>query len=396
MSCHRAGSGFQGFAIEFTLAVVISVSTTTRKRALMKASSYAIAVSRIRKLVLRDTGQVLSDVCALEISTLLSSLQNTSAPASEDDEFQSRDVTILLADLRGFTAIASDRSAGEVLRMLNPVLIKMSEIIFKHGGTIDKFMGDSIMALFGVPCSRSDDVARALSCAVEMQVWMCDYSAEQRRKGMLELFMGIGINTGTVLAGTLGSDVYSEYTVIGDEVNLTSRIEAFSLRGQVLISESTYRLSSDYAVVSDPMSVSVKGKSEPVNLYEVLSIPTRGLNVPRQEVRRSHRVTVKVPFRYQIVRDSVVMPYMYDGIIHDIGYHGVLIQTEQEIAPLTDLKMEITLPAVDYVARDLYGKAVNRKTIDGQLFLGVEFTSVSSAANSKIQLLVQLHIFAGA
>ena len=163
-----------------------------------------------------------------------------------------------------------------------------------------------------------------------------------------------------------------------------------------MISESTYRLSSDYAVVSDPMSVSVKGKSEPVNLYEVLSIPTRGLNVPRQEVRRSHRVTVKVPFRYQIVRDSVVMPFMYDGIIHDIGYHGVLIQTEQEVAPLTDLKMEITLPAVDYVARDLYGKAVNRKTIDGQLFLGVEFTSVSSAANSKIQLLVQLHIFAGA
>ena len=197
----------------------------------MKASSHAIAVSRIRKLVLRDTGQVLSDVCAFEIATLLSSMQRTSAPVSEDEEFQSRDVTILLADLRGFTAIAADRSAGEVLQMLNPVLIKMSEIIFKHGGTIDKFMADSIMALFGVPSSRSDDVARALSCAVEMQVWMCDHSAEQRRKGMLELFMGVGINTGTVLAGTLGSDVYSEYTLNGDEVNLTSRIEAFSLRG---------------------------------------------------------------------------------------------------------------------------------------------------------------------
>jgi adenylate cyclase len=323
-------------------------------------------------------------------------LQSSPKNSTDDDEFQSRDVTILLADLRGFTAIAADRSAGEVLRMLNPVLIKMSEIIFKHGGTIDKFMGDSIMALFGVPSSRSDDVARALSCAVEMQVWMRDYSTEQRNKGMLELFMGIGINTGTVLAGTLGSDVYSEYTVIGDEVNLTSRIEAFSLRGQVLISESTYRLSSDFAVVSDPMSVNVKGKSEPVNLYEVLSIPTRGLHVPRQDVRRSHRVAVKVPFRYQVVRDSVVIPSMYDGIIHDIGYHGVLIETQQELPLMADLKMEIGLPAVDYLARDIYGKTVNKKVIDGHVFMGVEFTSVSSASNSKIQLLVQLHILAAA
>ena len=360
----------------------------------MKASSQSIAVSRIRRLVLRDTGQYLSDACALEIESLLSSIQNDGSATSEEHEFENREVSILLADLRGFTAISADRSAGEVLRMLNPVLIKMSEIIFKHGGTIDKFMGDSIMALFGAPRSRSDDVARALSCAVEMQVWMRDFSAEQRKNGLVELFMGIGINTGNVLAGTLGSDVYSEYTVIGDEVNLTSRIEAFSLRGQVLISESTYKRSNDFVVVSDPMSVSVKGKSEPVNLYEVLSIPTRGLHVPRQEVRRSHRVAVKVPFRYQIVRESVVIPHVYNGTIHDIGYHGVLIETDEELTPMTDLKMEVSLPEVDYLARDLYGKTVNNKIINGHTYTGVEFTSVSSTANSKIQLLVQLHIFA--
>lgn len=363
---------------------------------LMKASSHLIAVSRIRKLVLRDSGHYLSDACALEIETLLSSIQNGDSTANEDYEFQNREVSILLADLRGFTAISADRSAGEVLRMLNPVLIKMSEIIFKHGGTIDKFMGDSIMALFGAPRSRSDDVARALSCAVEMQVWMRDYSTKQRNSGLLELFMGIGINTGNVLAGTLGSDVYSEYTVIGDEVNLTSRIEAFSLRGQVLISESTYRRSSDFVVVSDPMSVSVKGKAEPVNLYEVLSIPTRGLHVPRQEVRRSHRVVVKVPFRYQIVLENVVIPQLYSGIIHDIGYHGVLIETPEVLAPMTDLKMEISLPEIDYVARDLYGKTVNTKISDGHTYTGVEFTSVSPSTNSKIQLLVQLHLFAAA
>ena len=199
-----------------------------------------------------------------------------------------------------------------------------------------------------------------------------------------------------MLAGTIGSDVYSEYTVIGDQVNLTSRIEAFSLRGQVLISEGTYRRSDEFVVVSDPMSVSVKGRSEPVKLYEVLSIPTRGLSVPRQEVRRSHRVSVKLPFRFQIVRDSVVMPAMYSGIIHDIGYYGVLITTDEKLPPMTDLKMEIALPEVDYDARDLYGKVVNTKSINGSMFTGVEFTSVSAASNSKIQLLVQLNIFAAA
>jgi adenylate cyclase len=353
-------------------------------------------MSRLRKLVLRDTGQYLSDACALEIETLLSSMEKRAGSPDEEHEFQSREVSILLADLRGFTAIAADRPAGDVLKMLNPVLVKMSEIIFKHGGTIDKFMGDSIMVLFGAPGSRSDDVLRALSCAVEMQMCMRDLAVAQRIAGLPELFMGIGINTGNVLAGTLGSDVYSEYTVIGDQVNLTSRIEAFSLRGQVLISEATFAKSDDFVVVSDPMTVNVKGKSEPVKLYEVLSIPTRGLQVPRQEVRRSHRVALKLPFRYQLVQDSVVMPSVFRGVIHDIGYYGVLIATDEKLPHMTDLKMEISLPQVDYDARDLYGKVVNSKTVDGLEFTGVEFTSVSAAANSKIQLLVQLHIFAAA
>ncbi len=358
----------------------------------MKASSNSVAVSRIRKLVLRDTGQQLSDECVLEIEALLSSLQSQVAKLPDEQEFKSREVTILLADLRGFTATASDRPAGEVLALLNPVLIKMCEIIFRHGGTIDKFMGDSIMALFGAPASHQDDVERALVCAVEMQIWMRDFSAERRRQGFLELFMGIGINTGNVMAGTLGSDVYSEYTVIGDEVNLTSRIEAFSLRGQVLVSESTWQRSRDFAVVSDPMSVNVKGKSAPVNLYELLAIPSLGLQVPRQDVRRSHRVPVSLPFRYQLVGDSVVLPQVHEGTIHDIGYYGVLIETQTELPLLTNLKMEISLPAVDYLARDLYGKIVKSSFAGGKTIAGVEFTSVPPVQNSKIQLFVQLHI----
>jgi len=138
---------------------------------------------------------------------------------------------MLSADLRGVAAIAADFPAGTVIQMLNPVLIRTSGIIFRHGGTIDKFMGDAITVLFGTLSKRDDDVARALACAVEMQIKMHELNVEHRRQDLPELYKGIGINTGEVLAGVLGSDVYSEYTVIGGEVNLASRSEAFSLRG---------------------------------------------------------------------------------------------------------------------------------------------------------------------
>ena len=106
-------------------------------------------------------------------------------------------ICLMFSDIRGFTSRSEGDTPEGVINLLNRYFEEMTAAIHGGGGTIDKFMGDSIMALFGVPGSRSDDVARALSCAVEMQVWMCDYGAEQRRKGMLELFMGIGINTGT-------------------------------------------------------------------------------------------------------------------------------------------------------------------------------------------------------
>ena len=190
---------------------------------------------RIREIVARDTGQLLSDPAAAEIDGVLRQLDGESYPSALGQAFLSRKVTVLLADLRGFSAITAGHPPGVVIELLNPWLIRMSEIIACHQGTIDKFMGDSIMVLFGAPVGRQNDVRRALACAVEMQIAMVALNLEQTRKGLPELFMGIGINTGKVLAGMLGSEQYSEYTVIGEEVNLAARIEAFSLRGQVLI-----------------------------------------------------------------------------------------------------------------------------------------------------------------
>jgi adenylate cyclase len=358
----------------------------------MKSHSIPKTLARIRKIVQNETGQDLSRhaLREIEIELVATDVNKTN---DEHSDFQLREVTILLADLRGFTAIAAEMSTIGVIQMLNPVLIAMSEIIFKHGGTIDKFMGDSIMVLFGAISARDDDVARAMSCAVEMQQAMQQLNVVHKQKNLPELFMGIGINTGNVMAGVLGSDVYSEYTVIGDEVNLAARIEAFTLRGQVLISDSTFERCRDFVETSEPMSVHVKGKAHTLSVREVLSIPTKGLRVPRQDGRRSHRVLVELSFRYQLVIGGIVLPEIHYGTVHDIGYHGLLVEMAISQPTMTEMKVAFDLPHVSFSAENIYGKVVNIKTRDGRTLTGFEFTSVPMSVSAKIQLFVQLLLF---
>ncbi len=358
----------------------------------MKHTPALQIVQRIREIIARDTGKSLSAAGAAEVEAAIREFGGKFYPAALGQEFLNREVTILLADLRGFTAIAAGHPAGIVIQLLNPCLIKMSEIIFRYEGTIDKFMGDSIMVLFGAPVGRDDDVARALACAVEMQMTMSTLNLAHKDQGMPELFMGIGINTGNVLAGMLGSERYSEYTVIGDEVNLASRIEAFSLRGQVLISQSTYERCKDFVETSEPMDIHVKGKPLPVSLREVVAIPSLRLKVPRQEIRRSHRVEVNLPFSYQRIENSIVLPRTSSGIIRDIGYHGVLIDVDGELTLYSEIKFDFDLPLVDYRAHDVYAKVVGQKASGGRISMGVEFTSVPAETVAKIQLFVQLLI----
>jgi len=359
----------------------------------MKSHSIPKTLARIRKIVLQETGQDLSRYALREIEAELVAA-DVHKISEQNSDFQTREVTILIADLRGFTAIASEFPSGTVVQMLNPVFVCMSEVVFKHGGTIDHFMGDAIMVLFGAIHKRDDDVARALACAVEMQARMQQLNIEHSARALPELFMGIGINTGEVMAGVFGSDVYSEYTVIGDEVNLASRIEAFSLRGQVLISESTFDRCRDYVETGEPMGVHVKGKAGTINVREVLSIPTKGLRVPRQEIRRSHRVDVDLPFEYQQIRAGIVIPEAHYGRILDIGYYGLLVELARPLPLMDEVKLSFDLPHVTFVAENIYAKVVNQKSRDGRNFTGLEFTSVPPKVNAKIQLFVQLLIFA--
>lgn len=362
----------------------------------MKDDPSKEAVRRLQALIAHETGAPLKYIAEMEMESIIQYACGAEPMHGPEPSFVQREVTILIADLRGFTAITATLPAGTVIAMLNRCLGRISEIVFRHHGVIDKFMGDSIMVLFGVPTERPDDVERALTCAIEMQLAMVEINNQNQQYGMPELFMGIGINTGSVMAGKFGSNFYSEYTVIGDEVNLTSRIESFSLRGQVLISENTYDHCRDFVTVSEAMEVFVKGKTQPVKLRELYAIPSLNLEALRKEVRRSKRMEVKLPCLVSLVQNKIVMPQTISAIIRDIGYYGMLIEIDHPLKALDDIKLEFNLPLIDFKASDIYAKVVKLRLDGSRQLAGVEFTSINHDTNMKIQLFVQLLVTAAA
>jgi adenylate cyclase len=351
-------------------------------------------VDRIQSIVSAETGQRLGVQAEDAVTRVLRNVVNGGLLG--EDGFTSRELTILFADVRGFTAL-SDRHPPEiVLKVLNRCLITMIEVVFAHGGTIDKFMGDSIMVLFGErtpgtgPLPGSDPVQRAVACAVELQIAIDELNAYYRQNSLPELYLGIGLNTGPVLLGTLGSELFAARTVIGEQVNLASRIEAFSLRGQVLISESTFARSRDFVRTGQPFSVHVKGKADAITVREVFEIPSLKKVVPRREIRKSPRVKVAIAFSYQVMHADITVPQMHKGIVLVLGYHGILAEVERPLPAAAELKIRMDLPLVNYRAADLYGRVKKTSRTTDRYLCGVEFTSLGNKSRSSIELLVQL------
>lgn len=357
----------------------------------MKEDSEKAVIRQMQALVTRETGAPLSVEAEREMKAILRAQQQDEAWGDDAVQtFVRRDVTILFADLRGFTAMTSALPTELVIGLLNRCLGRMNEVISQHSGVVDKFMGDSIMVLFGLPHPHPDDVIRALACAIDMQHAMAEINRQNQQEGIPELFMGIGINTGSVMAGRLGSHIYSEYTVIGDEVNLASRIESFSLRGQILIGENTYASCRYEVTVSDAMEVFVKGKARQVMLRELLAIPAQNRYMTRIEARRSQRLTVHLPCSCQLVKNKIVMPRKIGAVIRDIGYHGMLIEIDHEVRKLDDLRLDFEIPLVDFVVSEIYAKVAQLRVVGKLHLAGVEFTSLSADASMKIQLFVQM------
>jgi len=185
-------------------------------------------------------------------------------------EQQEAEATVLFSDIRGFSALAERLSAREIADILARHLSAMAEIVVAHGGMLDKFAGDAVMAVFGVPDPAPDHAERALRCAMAMQARQAELNREGWTETLSDLGMGIGVNTGTVVAGTVGGGGRLEYTVVGDAVNIAQRLQSEAEGGEIVASASTVAAAPSIAAESiGPRPV--KGRKDPVEVFRVRS-----------------------------------------------------------------------------------------------------------------------------
>lgn len=180
-----------------------------------------------------------------------------------------RPVVVFFSDIRDFTPLSEPMDPDDVAKLLTEYLTEMVEIVFDHGGTLDKFMGDAIMALWGAPVSHDDDADRAMRAALEMHDTLRQLNEKWKGEGRPAVDIGIGINYGEVFAGNIGSERRLEYTVIGDAVNVASRLCSKAGRGEIMISEPFYKQLKQPPDVEPLDSIPLKGKSQNVPVYRV-------------------------------------------------------------------------------------------------------------------------------
>lgn len=180
--------------------------------------------------------------------------------------------TIFYSDIRGFTAMSETMTPEEIYDQLNEYFDAMCGVIFKYGGYVDKFIGDCVMAVFSAPFQTPDDPAKAVRAAVEQQLLIKQLSTKWEAQGKHAFTVGMGINTGDVVMGNLGASSRMNYTVIGDNVNLASRLYNVAKGGEIIISQATFELVSDIVDVIEMEPVMVKGKSAPIRIYNVTGI----------------------------------------------------------------------------------------------------------------------------
>ena len=185
---------------------------------------------------------------------------------------QQREVTILISDIRGFTSMSEKKPPAEIVAMLNEYFELMVEVLFARNGTLDKYVGDEIMALFGAPVDMVDPELSAVQCALEMMTALGEFNRTRVAEGLEPILIGIGINTGQVVTGAIGSTKTLQYTAIGDPVNTASRLCSIARPGEIIVSETTLQRIA-HRVEAQPLPpTKVKGKDEPLQIYNVVGM----------------------------------------------------------------------------------------------------------------------------
>jgi class 3 adenylate cyclase len=267
---------------------------------------------------------------------------------------EQRKVTLLMSDLRGFTPLTEGLAPEQVLRLLNSYLAAMADVILAHHGTIDEFVGDAILAIFGAPIARPDDARRAVACAVAMQAALQGLNRANEAEGLPRLEMGIGVHTGEVIVGNIGSEKRAKYGVVGSAVNHAGRIESFTVGGQVLISEATLREAGAGVRVGARLVVDAKGTREPIVVLDLRGLDEAGLPDALED---SVALPEPITALCQVVVGKRVGAEAFGGRFVELSLRGGTLLVPRRLRALSNLKLEVRPPRQRPI--ELYAKVVS-------------------------------------
>ncbi|MBW4466600.1 MAG: adenylate/guanylate cyclase domain-containing protein [Pegethrix bostrychoides GSE-TBD4-15B] len=300
-----------------------------------------------------------------------------------------RMITILTSDLRGFTSLSERLAPESVIQVLNLYLEEMAEVINQYQGTIDEFMGDGILVLFGAPTAGDDDALRAVACACAMQLKMGAVNERLKQMNLAPLEMGIGINTGEVVVGNIGSERRTKYGIVGSPVNLAYRIESYTSGGQILIAEATLHAAGASVKTSRKRQVQPKGVQQPLTIYEVYGVGGfHNLYLPKSELIWA-TLDKPILLRYALIDGKQISSTLQRGrLIRLSGQSGIVqVASGASLPPeFTNLKLNLELEHPEMRA-DLYAK-VGALQPEQDCFR-IEFTAIPPAVQQRLEQIYQ-------
>ncbi len=299
-------------------------------------------------------------------------------------------VTIMMSDLRGFTSLSERYSADEIISHLNSYLEAMINVIMSHQGTIIEIIGDGIFVVFGAPVYYSDHAYRAMSCAIDMQISVKAFNEKNAINSFPNVEMGIGLNTGEVVVGNIGSLKRAKYGVVGSHVNLAARIESFTVGNQIFISADTYNQVKDSAVVKSSSTVQLKGIKDSVTIYEISGLK----NNPNKHIPENNQTLTKLskslPILFSVIEDKNISEPIHHGEISKLSEKSAEITSSKTIPPLSNVKIRFNTPENSINNIELYGKVLSSQENDPATLM-IKFTSVPPEAAQFLSNYVSSH-----
>ncbi|MBW1779732.1 MAG: hypothetical protein JRL30_03235 [Deltaproteobacteria bacterium] len=361
----------------------ICVFATYQREATTRVNFWQKGVIEKREAEVTELAEFLKKMFGRYLSTeVMSSLIEN--PSALELGGEKRIVTIMMTDLRGFTALSERLAPEQVVQMLNAYFEVMVEVVLKYNGTINEIIGDALLIIFGAPQEMTDRAQRAIACGISMQNAMARINENNRLQGLPELEMGIGINDTEVIVGNIGSSKRSKYSVVGSGVNMTGRIESYTVGGQILISEAVKQKAGEVLRIDGQKEVMPKGAEAPMTIFEVGGIGGEyNLALDRKEPAMVGLARL-IPLRYTVIGGKHVGKEGAEGRIIRLSKRGCDIELNEPVSPLTNLKMNLLDVDEDLGTKDFYGKVIKQSKASGYIH-SVRFTAIRPEVSSYFQ-----------